>query len=98
MGASEKTATFVRELPTSDTGAHQRLYRLSEPLHGYGDDVADEFVVVSAIVAMFSGPETYIFPGNEAGEVTDWGELPGSFKGSLDHESALRGAGYTVVS
>ena len=59
---------------------------------------ATDHVIVSAVVAMFSGPETYIFPANDKGEITDWGELDGSFKGDLDHAQALRNAGYEVTS
>lgn len=54
----------------------------------------NDYVVVSAAVAMFSGPETYIFGTDENGDRTDFGELPGSFRGALDHEAALKGAGY----
>jgi hypothetical protein len=67
------------------------LYRLDPPLPDSG-----AYVVVSATVAPFSGPETYIFTANEDGEVTEWLELPGSFRGGLDHEQALRGLGYTI--
>ena len=48
------------------------------------------FVVTSAVCA-YSGPETYIFPTDSKGEVTSWGELPGSFQGGLDHEEAIKG-------
>lgn len=46
---------------------------------------------------MFSGPETYIFPANEDGKVVHWAELEGSFRGGLDHERALRNAGFEVA-
>lgn len=80
-----------------------RLYKLSEPIP-YGDCLWDdeaeeqktEFVVVSANTVMYSGPETYIFPTNEDGEVLSWLELSGSFRGGLDHAKALKGAGYEV--
>lgn len=85
-----KTATLVKRYLPSFNGA-ARLYHLSEPLDGH------EFVVVSAVVA-YSGPETYIFPADESGKVTGWCELHGSFRGELDHESALEGAGYEVQS
>lgn len=88
-----KTARFVRTL-TGFTG-DARLYELSEPHEGYGER-ADTHVVVSAVVT-YGGAETYIFPANADGEVTSWGEIPGSFKGALDHERALREAGYEVA-
>jgi hypothetical protein len=37
---------------------------------------ADHFVV-SSTVAMFSGPETLVFPADATGKVTDWGEVAG---------------------
>lgn len=83
-----KTATKIKNLNGWEGDA--RLYRLSEPLDGH------EYVIVSAVVAMFSGPETYIFPADPEGEVTGWGELEGSFRGGLDHVEALEGAGYVV--
>ena len=66
---------------------HAALYELDEEID-YGDGKT-KHVVVSATVAMFGGPETYIFPANEDGEIVDYGELPGSYKGGLDHETAL---------
>ena len=33
---------------------------------------------------------------DERGNVLDWGELPGSFQGYVDHEEALNCAGYEV--
>jgi hypothetical protein len=92
-----KTATELRDKRrTSGTGAAHRLYRLSEPLEG------NEYVVVSAVtlswVGLFNGPgpETYIFPATRDGDITDWIELEGSFQGDLDHEQALKNAGYEV--
>ena len=84
----KKVATFVRNL-AGFTG-HAALYRLTPPLERHAH------VVVSATVAMFSGPETYIFAANAKGKVTKWGELPGSYRSGLDHAKALRGAGYEV--
>jgi hypothetical protein len=101
------TATLVKRL-TGFMG-DAALYRLDPPLGHIDwrwDDEANEsrdveftseFVIVSATVVPYSGPETYIFPGSPEGEVTDWGELPGSFRGALDHAAALRGAGYDIA-
>ena len=83
------TATMVKKLGGTWTG-DARLYRLTPPL----DDAA--YVVVSATNAMFTGPETYIFPADASGEVIDWLELRGSFRGGLDHAEALSGAGYVI--
>lgn len=83
-----KTAKFLHRIQgwTGDA----RLYRLSEPLDGR------EYVIVSAVVAPFSGPETFIFPATVNGEAIDMIEMEGSFKGGLDHTRALRGAGYAI--
>lgn len=82
------TATHIRTL--SGFRGDARLYKLSEPLDGAS------FVIVSAVVA-YSGPETYIFPATEEGEISDYGEMDGSFRGGLDHEMALSMAGYEVA-
>lgn len=89
MGA---TATKVRDLAVSSTGALQSLYRCDGgPLPTY--------VVVSAVTTWQCdgmGPETYIFAASEDGTVINWTELEGSQKGTLDHATALRDAGYEV--
>ena len=97
-----KTATLVRAL-NGFTGS-AALYKLSEPLHyldwdedGNEVEMAALYVVISAANVIFSGPETYIFPSNRKGEVVSWGELPGSYRGGLDHHEALRGAGYEAA-
>lgn len=44
--------------------------------------VEGSFYIVSAVTVPRTGPETYIFPANGAGDVTDWGavvELRGTF-------------------
>lgn len=81
-------ATFVKRVNGAGDG---RVYRLDPPLNGV------DYVWVSA-TSTYSGPETYIFASDADGAVLDWGELPGSFRGGLDHAEALRGAGYEVVS
>jgi hypothetical protein len=55
------------------------------------------YVVVSAAITFDQGSETFIFPSDKEGNVTNWGELEGSFRGSLDHEKALNNAGYDLV-
>jgi len=47
-----------------------------------------EYVVVSA-TEVFGRPETYIFPSDENGKVTDWLELEGSFQGEWNIDKAL---------
>lgn len=90
-----KTATFIREL-TGWTG-EARLYRLSEPLPDALGKLV-HYVIVSATIAPFTGPETLIFGCDKPaeGQPSCWGDLVGSYRGGLDHEHALRGAGYEV--
>ena len=82
-------ATFVKSV---EGQGHKALYKLNPPLEGH------EFVVVSSVHAMFTGPETYIFPADKNGKVTNWGELPGSYRGGLNHIKALEDAGYTALA
>jgi len=96
-----KVATFIKTMDDQNATGLQKLYCLDPPLvaEAWDDDddpAKHEYVVVSGTNAMFSGPETYIFPSNKNGEIVDWGELPGSYRGGLDHEEALKGAGYVV--
>ena len=83
-------AKLVKRLTGGEFRGDARLYKLSDPLDGH------TLVVVSAAVVPFSGPETYIFPANEQGEITDFGELNGSGRGYLDHREALSIAGYSI--
>lgn len=81
-----KTATLVKDNLPGWLG-HAALYRVSPKLSG------NTFVIVSSV----SGPETYIFPATKHGEVKDWGELEGSFRGQHNHARALGGAGYVIA-
>jgi hypothetical protein len=71
------------------------LYKLSEPLVGY------EYVVVSAARDASNNyeeqiGETFIFGSDESGKIKSFLELPGSYKGGLDHQKALNDAGYDI--
>lgn len=66
------------------------LYELTPPFGPH------QFVISSAANVLFSGPETYVFPASEAGEVTSWSELEGSFRGGLNCDQAIRNMGYEV--
>lgn len=80
-------ATFMGNLASPSIGHHveRRLYKCE---NGY--------LVVSAADVPFSGPETYIFKSDSKGEVLSYSELPGSFRGALDHKRALENAGFEV--
>ena len=86
------TATLVRDNLANFNG-HAKLYKLSEPVT-FDDDHTTDYIVVSASVVPFSGPETYIFPANKNGNVIHWCELDGSYRGGLDHAKALVNGGY----
>ncbi len=89
------TATLIKKLESRGTG-DMRLFLVTPPMSDY-DGNTYRYVVVSATVVPFSGPETYIFGSDAEGEISNWLELDGSFRGGLNHEQALRGAGYEVV-
>ena len=67
-------------------------YRCEPPYLGQYDHVR-----VSTAIVM-GEPETYVFPCDEDGKVTDWGELDGSFKGACDVARAIAQMGYEVPS
>lgn len=94
---AEKTATWLGR-PKGSWRGDAGLYRLSEPMQaGWAEDAGmTEYVVVSAAIALFTGAETYIFASDAEGNITDWVELEGSFRGRLDHAEALQRAGYVI--
>ena len=53
-----------------------------------------EFIVVSSVTAIFSGPETFIFPADKEGNCLNWSQLEGSYQGGLDHIKALNNLGF----
>lgn len=85
-----KTAKCIHALLPGFRGSAS-LYELDPPLEG------SKYVVVSAVLVLFTGPETYIFKSDERGNVEDWTELPGSFRGDTNHQEALRNAGYQII-
>ena len=100
------TCSKVRNL--SNFRGEAALYKVS----GNMDDgsIVELHVVISAITldtftkvldlaltGNSSECETYIFPSNEEGDVLDWQELAGSTKGTLNHEVAIRNAGWTFI-
>ena len=84
------------------TNGEHRHYRLFPPMevHDDWDDRAAVTLVEYVIVSYSSviKPETFIFPADVTGEITNYGELPGSFQGGRGFELALENAGYEVVS
>lgn len=81
-------ATFVKNVQNFSGDA--RLYAMTPALGGH------EFVIVSKIQNMF-GRETFIFPADADGKVSDWDEMPGSMVGNHSHNEVLNGVGYEVI-
>lgn len=78
------------------------LYRLNEPIEYprfvfRGQKQTTEYVIVSSVIAFdHEDYETFIFPSDENGQILDWVELEGSYRGGFDHEKALNNAGYSL--
>ncbi len=85
-----KTATFIKDMASRT--ATQKLYRMDPPHEGH------EYVAASGVQSAFDTmmPETYLFGADADGKITSYSELDGSFRGSVDHEEAIREAGYKV--
>lgn len=98
----KRVATKVKDTPAAHPGQVCAVYRVSPPMtyQKWDEDGTvtrtTEFVWVSGVNVPFSGVETYIFPSDAHGEVADWGELDGSFRGGIDHARALKNAGYDI--
>lgn len=93
-----KRAMFVKRI---DIGAGDALlYKLSDPVEFMqgGQPIKTATVVVSAVTSPIGNQKfAQIFPSNENGEILSWEAMPGSQKGTLDHEAALESAGYEVM-
>ena len=93
MREFRKSAVAVKNI--KEAKGRACLYKLSEPLVGY------EYVVVSAARDHTDSynnliGETFIFGSDESGKIRSFLELPGSYKGGLDHQKALNDAGYDI--
>lgn len=71
-------------------------FELDPPIVDYYDKKV-YFVVVSAANVPLSGNETYIFPSDEKGGIVNWGEMPGSRKGTVSPKGLLKELGYTII-
>ena len=93
MREIRKSAVAVKNV--KEAKGRACLYKLSDPLMGY------EYVVVSAAKDARDSHdqvvgETFIFGSDETGQVKSFLELPGSYRGGLDHQKALNDAGYDI--
>ena len=93
MREFRKSAVAVKSV--KEAKGRACLYKLSDPLMGY------EYVVVSAAKDHRDRHdnmigETFIFGSDETGKIKSFLELPGSYRGGLDHQKALNDAGYDI--
>ena len=103
---TKKTAAIIkrerRDTPADYPGVmgEATSYYLDPPLEsvGWNTDGPKSYRYVWVSQAAPLGEwATYIFPANEAGELTDWGELDGSRKGNIDPDDLMRELGYRVI-
>lgn len=74
-----------------DWGSEAYLWQMSPSFGGR------KFVITSATMVQYSGPECYMFPATADGEETSMAELWPSRRGTLDHLEIIRAAGYVPV-
>lgn len=94
-----KMAMFIKRV---NLGASDALYyKLSDPMSYEDNGIIKKTldIVVSATEAPDPNnkqfiKQTYIFPADENGNILSMEELEGSMDGTLDHEEALKNAGY----
>jgi hypothetical protein len=98
-----KIATLIKDC-SEHFWREAKLYRVSPPVEyriSYSDNDSPaklaQYVIVSSTDVPFSGPETYIFPSDAEGNVLNWTELEGSYRGGLDIEKALSYAGFEIA-
>ena len=65
---------------------------IKKGLDGFNGDAwlvkrGDEYFIVSGTTAMFTGWEVLVFPADEKGAVTNWGEVAGGR--GISHEDAI---------
>lgn len=96
-----KKAYFIKTLVGWRSWA--KLYKLDPPFVVEEDPCEDrypgtfEFVIVSAVIAPFTGAETLVFPATDEGKPIDMLEIAGS-RGTLSHSKVLADMGYKEVS
>lgn len=84
-------ATLIREWDPTDLGIHHKLYRC-DPGGPF-----PKFVIVSASDHC-AGQETKVFASNSKGTGCNYSDWLWEVEGALDHERALREAGYDVTT
>jgi len=85
----EHTSTFVRKLEGWKGDA--ALYKVEPPVRysNYDDDEHEtDYVIASSVIALYTGPETLVFPADQDGEAINMLEIGGG-RGPLNHQWAL---------
>lgn len=95
MKTAKRLLINGKQLRESQTGAIQKLWELKEDTP---DGVVTSYVVTSSVFFCYTGSETLIFPSDEKGDITSFTDLEGSYRGGLDHEKALKNAGYEIIN
>lgn len=102
---AKPTATFIKDLEPRKRGT-AKLYRVSPPLtqQCYCCDQVEaeyDYVIASALISpgaeLGDRQEVLIFGADADGQMLSSGELDGSYRGGIDHEKALKNAGYEVA-
>jgi hypothetical protein len=90
------TATFVRDVHNDGPASH-KLWHVDPPIPDYEGNPTS-YVITSAVNASGydSGPETLIFAADADGNIKDFMDLEGSYRGELNHERAIREAGWKM--
>ena len=56
----------------------------------------NKYVVTSVSNLARLGEETYMFAADEQGNIIDWSELEGSYRGEQDHHNCFKNIGYST--
>lgn len=82
-----------------EANGHQLLYRLDPPYRytKWNDEKRVATYIVASAVKNKWVHETYLFQCDPKGNVTNWAELPGSYRDGTDHAKAILGLGYTIT-
>ena len=73
-----------------DVNNHQILWEVLPRIEG------NKYVITSTSNVQFTGPETYMFAADEKGNIINWGELPGSYRGELNHQKCFENINYQI--
>lgn len=90
---TDRKAYEQKKLDQADAnikGREQILFRMEPPYLGH------EYIVASAANVPYSGAEVYLFPADRDGEITDWVNLDGSERGTLNIDRVLHKIGYEI--